>query len=177
MRVRHAVGTLSLFMAALAGATPPPQAVVDGCLSAKATPGTRMTLVPTAESNEDDDYVPGFRADIYRFRNTDIGYARRASRPDDDGIGDDALVYAGVLYPLKTAVQQGAKGERLPRIDADLSDWLLVIAGSRRYLCVSSNFGGVGRSGVHQNIRFGYLLSLGGRRRLYWFVGDASAPR
>ena len=177
MRIKRAVGALLFCTVALAGATPPPQAVVDGCLAAKAKPGTRMVVVPTTESNEDDDYMPGFRADFYRLRNIEIGYAQRGGRPDNDDIEDDALVYAGALYPLKNAIQSGAKGEPLPRIDVNLSDWLLFTTGSTRYLCISSNFGGLGRSGVHQNIRFGYLLSLSGRRRLYWFVRDASAPR
>lgn len=177
MSIQHAVGALSLCMAALAGATPPPQAVVDGCLAAKAKPGTRMIVVPTVESIENDDYRPGFRADFYRFRNLEIGYAQRGRRADNDDIEDDALLYAGVLYPLKNAIHPDSSGEPLPRIDMNLSDWLLFAAGSTRYLCVSSNFGGLGRSGAYQNIRFAYLLSLGGRRQLYWFAGDASAPR
>jgi hypothetical protein len=177
MRIKHAVGALSLCTVALAGATPPPRAVVDGCLAAKAKPGTRMIIVPTTESIEDDDYKLGFRADFYRFRNIEMGYAQRVRRPDNDDIEDDALLYAGTLYPLKNAIQPGSRGEPLPRIDVNLSDWLLFATGSTRYLCVSSNFGGLGRSGAHQNIRFAYLLSLGSRRRLYWFVGDASAPR
>lgn len=177
MKIKHSIGALSLCTVALAGATPPPQAVVDRCLAAKAKPGTRMIIVPTTESIEDDDYKRGFGADIYRFRSIEIGYAQRSRRADNEDIEDDALLYAGALYPLRNAIHPDRSGVPLPRIDVNLSDWLLFATGSTRYLCVSSNFGGLGRSGAHQKIRFAYLLSLGSHRRLYWFVGDASAPR
>jgi hypothetical protein len=97
---------------------------------------------------------------------------KTVTRPDTDVPAGDAIVYAQALYPIESAIPLGEAPSRLPRVDVNLSDWLIVRSGALRHLCISSNFGGIGRSGVHQRVRFGYLLSLTRPRVLYWVAGS-----
>lgn len=66
----------------------------------------------------------------------------------------------------------------MPPFAPSLADWSMVMDGKERYLCVSFNFEGLGRSGNFQNVRGGYLLSISpakGSQRLFFGTENTKA--
>lgn len=141
------------------------EALVSSCLKGK--PTTRHIVtdnLDTSQVEEEDNYKDGYNA-IYFFQinNKDIGYAEKNNQGHDK-----AIIYDGNIYKLKSASSSGDNnGIAPPEFTPSLATWSILSDIHDKYLCISFNFDGIGRSGDYQNIRGGYLLDLNSRKLIY----------
>jgi hypothetical protein len=149
-------------------ASVPSKAAVLSCLSGHST-STQILLreLPTNEILSQDNYSSGYNATYYfKSNGKDIGYAERS--------GNYGLIFSGVIYPLGSAKPLLQTTRQPIAFTPYLADWSIVTEAHSKYLCVSFNFDGLGRSGSYQKVRGGYLLSTGlsRMRRLYFAMAD-----
>ena len=146
-------------------ATEPSNALIYSCMSAIGlSQSIHATRIATTESMDDDTYKPGYNATFFRYNEKDIGYAQSTK--------SNALIYDGVLYQTGAAIRLLARKDAPVGINPNLATWLVLREGKDRFLCVSDNLDGLGRSGSNQNVRYAYLLSLSAPRRLYFALDD-----
>jgi hypothetical protein len=145
--------------------------VIRGCLATRATsPNVVLRELPTNEVLSQDDYKSGYAAPFYfKAERQDIGYAVRGNGA--------ALIFSSRLYPLASAKAVLGTTMAPSTFNPNLSDWSTVGESRGRYLCVSFNLDGLGRSGSFQNVRGGYLLSITGTRKLYFAVTNIEQIR
>ncbi|MEK2605051.1 hypothetical protein [Burkholderia arboris] len=135
-------------------AAAPNEDLVKSCLLAQSVaPTVAIEAINTHEVLQEDNYAGGFDASyLVKHEGTDVGYAERKSTP--------ALIYAGKLYRLSAARPVGKNGGIKPAaFNPSLAEWSIAREGRQRYLCVSFDFDGLGRSGSFQNVHGGYLLN------------------
>lgn len=154
----------ALSMFSLSALAAPSEDVIKSCLSATALDGVSLTSIETREIYLEDNYRLGYQAEYLLFRGIEIGVARSQR--------GDALVYRGLLHPLRraTALPQTRTKAR-QAIQVALAEWSLIGDKGRQYLCVSDQFDGIGRSGSFQKARYGYLLETHKQGRLFFFDG------
>lgn len=154
-----------LLIVSASHAAGPSDALIYSCMSASpVSPVVHATPIPTNESIDEDEYKPGYKATFFRYKGMDIGYAK--------SIGENALIYDGVLYRTSTATRLLARKDTPVDVNPNLAAWSLLRERKSRFLCVSDTLDGLGRSGSYQNIRYAYMLSLSSPRRLYFALGD-----
>ncbi|MCA8214819.1 hypothetical protein LGN20_13010 [Burkholderia cepacia] len=149
-------------------AAPPHESLIESCLLAQSTsPSVALRDIDTHEVSQEDDYADGFNASyLVKFENVDVGYA--------EGHSTQALVYSGKIYRLSAALPVGNNGGIKPAaFNPALAQWSVATEGRQRYLCVSFDFDGLGRSGSFQNVHGGYLLNPK-TQKLYFVVRDVS---
>jgi hypothetical protein len=160
---------LSVAIMAVSGigwAAPPGDGLVKSCLMAQSvSPSIAIQGIDTHEVSQEDDYADGFNASyVVKHEGADIGYA--------EGKSTQALIYAGKLYRLSAAIPVGNNGGIKPTaFNPALAEWSMATVGRQRYLCVSFNFDGLGRSGTFQHVHGGYLLNAK-TKDLYFVVRD-----
>ncbi|VWD15214.1 hypothetical protein BLA39750_03503 [Burkholderia lata] len=160
---------LSVAIMAVSGigwAAPPGDGLVKSCLMAQSvSPSIAIQDINTNEVSQEGDYADGFNASyVVKHEGADVGYA--------EGKSTQALIYAGKLYRLSAAIPVGNNGGIKPTaFNPALAEWSMATVGRQRYLCVSFNFDGLGRSGAYQNVRGGYLLNAN-TKDLYFVVRD-----
>ncbi len=147
-------------------AAPPGEALVKSCLLAQSvSPSIVIRDINTHEVSQEDDYADGFNASyLVRHEGADVGYA--------EGKSTQALIYSGKLYRLSAAISVGNnRGIKPTAFNPALAQWSIAGDGRQRYLCVSFNFDGLGRSGSFQNVHGGYLVNAK-TKDLYFVVRD-----
>ncbi|VWC14599.1 hypothetical protein BLA23254_05458 [Burkholderia lata] len=147
-------------------AAPPGDGLVKSCLMAQSvSPSIAIQDIDTHEVSQEGDYADGFNASyVVKHEGADVGYA--------EGKSTQALIYAGKLYRLSAAIPVGNNGGIKPTaFDPALAEWSMATVGRQRYLCVSFDFDGLGRSGSYQNVHGGYLLNAK-TKDLYFVVRD-----
>ncbi|MGU3779933.1 hypothetical protein [Burkholderia metallica] len=160
---------LSVAIMAVSGigwAAPPGDGLVKSCLMAQSvSPSIAIQGINTHEVSQEGDYADGFNASyVVKHEGADVGYA--------EGKSTQALIYAGRLYRLSAAIPVGNNGGIKPTaFNSVLAEWSMATVGRQRYLCVSFNFDGLGRSGASQNVHGGYLLNAK-TKDLYFVVRD-----
>ncbi|HDR9484929.1 TPA: hypothetical protein QDC20_005596 [Burkholderia aenigmatica] len=145
-------------------AASPGESLVKSCLLAQSvSQSVAIEGINTHEVSQEDAYAAGYNASyLVKHDRVDVGYA--------EGKSTQALIYSGKLYRLPTAMPIGNNGGIKPAaFNPALAEWSIAREGRQRYLCVSFNFDGLGRSGSFQNVRGGYLLDSVSRV-LYFFV-------
>ncbi|WP_175965816.1 hypothetical protein [Burkholderia sp. BCC0322] len=162
------IGLLVAIMAVsgIGWAAPPGDGLVKSCLMAQSvSPSIAIQGINTHEVSQEGDYADGFNASyVVKHEGADVGYA--------EGKSTQALIYAGKLYRLSAAIPVGNNGGIKPTaFNPALAEWSMATVGRQRYLCVSFNFDGLGRSGSYQNVRGGYLLNAK-TKDLYFVVRD-----
>ncbi len=147
-------------------ALPPSQNIIGSCLKVEAKNGVKLVAIPNNESYQEDNYKNGYSADFMTFQGKDIGYASKKNQ--------HAVLYNKELFPIDKAQNIETSKSTIPptKINPDLADWLLISENGNRFLCITDNFPGMGRSGSYQNVRYAYLLSLTGKKELYFTAGD-----
>ncbi|ADJ64205.1 hypothetical protein RC55_16095 [Herbaspirillum seropedicae] len=155
---------LALFVLSTRVLAAPSEEVIKSCLSATAVDGVSLTAIETREIYLEENYRSGYQAEYLLFRGMEIGVARSQR--------GDALVYRGLLHPLRraTALPQTRTKARQP-IQVALAEWSLIRENGKQYLCVSDQFDGIGRSGSFQKARYGYLLETRKKGRLFFLDG------
>ncbi|WP_156954289.1 hypothetical protein [Paraburkholderia acidipaludis] len=150
----------------LGWAAPPSENVVKSCLQlVSASPAVEVKTLDVGEVFQEDDYADGFDAKYaFKYGGADVGYAERKA--------EQALIYSGKIYPLAKAMPTGDnRGIKPSAFNPTLAQWGIVREGREKYLCVSFNFDGLGRSGSYQNVHGGYLLNSK-TKGLYFVVRD-----
>lgn len=165
--------TALAFVVSGAFAAEPSDAVVRTCLGAEAVSSkVSYRTLPNQEVLSQEGYKPGYNASYYvDIGGKDIGYAEGQNR--------QAIIYSGTLYPLESAIAIKGHDSQHAAVQFNpyLAEWGRIREHKNRYLCVSFNFDGLGRSGSYQNVRGGYLLDVGTRnRRLYFGVALLHEP-
>jgi len=150
----------------------PPNPVVESCLAFESV-SPRVTLVEfSGPEMISDDAMRGYSTFAYEYGGKRVGYASSTKK------STDLVIIGNKSSPISKAKSiDGARPEKLEPAKADFG---IVRYGSRNYLCVSSNFDGIGRSGSFQNVRMGYILPIGksagkGLPELYFSVRDIRA--
>lgn len=144
---------LIIAISRMASAHPPSELLVQSCLQYKAiSPSTSVHPIDAHGIAEEDDYANGFNATyLFNYKGKDVGYA--------EGKNDQALIYTGELYRLSSATPLGDNHDIKPNVfNPYLALWSIGQEEGKRYLCVSFNFDGLGRSGNFQKVHGGYLL-------------------
>lgn len=160
--MRHCL--LVLFVLSTRVLAAPSEGAVRSCLSATSLGGASLTSIETREIYLEDNYRPGYQAEYLLFRGLVIGVAR--------SLRGDALVYRGLLHPLRGATALPQTRTRAGQtIQVALANWSLIRENGKQYLCVSDQFDGIGRSGSFQKARYGYLLETAKKGRLFFFDG------
>ena len=147
-------------------AAPPGDGLVKSCLMAQPfSPSVAIKRIDTHEVSQEDGYADGFNASyVVKHDGSDVGYA--------EGKSTQALIYAGKVYRLSAAIPVGNNGGIKPTaFNPALAEWSMATVGHQRYLCVSFNFDGLGRSGSFQHVHGGYLLNTK-TKDLYFVVRD-----
>ncbi|MDN7486491.1 MULTISPECIES: hypothetical protein [Burkholderia] len=147
-------------------AAPPGDGLVKSCLMAQSVSSSiAIQEINTQEVSQEDDYADGFNVSyVVKHEGVDVGYA--------EGKSTQALIYAGKLYRLSTAIPVGNNsGIKPTAFNPALAEWSMATVGRQRYLCVSFNFDGLGRSGTFQHVHGGYLLNAK-TGDLYFVVRD-----
>lgn len=147
----------------------PSRELLSTCLSAEATSASvQLQAIPTNEVVSDDDYRRGYQAPyLIQVEGRDLGYAQKGE--------SHALIYRKQVFPLRQATNISGKEGKPVAFDPHLAEWLLVSQGNERFICVSFNFDGLGRSGRFQQVRGAYLLPANGPTRLLFTVGRIQA--
>ena len=159
------------FVASGTFAATPSEEVIQSCLGAHAaTAKVTYRALPSQEVFSQDDYKLGYDAPYYiQVGGQDIGYA--------EGENKQALIYFGKLYPLASSIDESQHGIGPTSFNPYLAEWGTVSDARHRYLCVSFNFDGLGRSGQYQSVRAGYLLDIRTRARKLYFVVHTLEPK
>lgn len=169
--MKHAIAASSLlFVATLASATPT-AATVEACMTTRSIPGkvryTEWTPAEFARADEKD----GSRKEVLRIHGDELV-----------GLWSDATAKTwGLSYNERDILQQHIV--RLDRKQAPYEFepykalWGELKAGSKKYICITFNFDGIGRSGKFQDIRGIYLIdrnkgSPQGSPRVYYTAGN-----
>lgn len=161
-----AFAVMYLIVSSVSPAAPPTEDMVKSCLRAQpVAPSITFRTLDAHTIASEDNYAGSFDASyLVKYRGTDAGYAESKT--------DQALIYLGKIYRLSKAIPLGRNGGvKSGSFDPTLAQWGVVTELSSNYLCVSFDFDGLGRSGVFQNIRGGYLLNEK-TRLLYFAVRD-----
>jgi len=156
----------AMFASSIAWAVPPSESLIKSCLQAQSV-GRSISIrnINVGEVFQEDDYSDGFNVTyIFKYKGSDIGCAESSL--------DQALMYRRRLYRLSKSIPVGNnRGVKPAAFNPMLAQWSLVNDGGQRYLCVSFNFDGLGRSGSFQRVHGGYLLNQN-TKGLYFFVHD-----
>jgi len=156
----------SLAASCMACAAQPDENLVKSCLQVEAVvPFVSIKNFDANEISQEEKYADGFDATyMFEYRGSEIGYAESEN--------DQALIYSGKLYRLSRAIPLGGNhGIKSGGFNPMLANWSIVREYYKRYLCVSFNFDGVGRSGDFQSVHGGYLLDTT-TKFLYFAVRD-----
>ncbi len=149
-------------------AAEPSRAVIYSCLIGYSMASTvHLDELPTNEILSEDDYKSGYSATYFHIKGKDIGYAEKT--------GSHGIIFAGNIYPATAAIPLLDTKIVPSPFDPSLASWSMVTNGKERYLCVSFNFEGLGRSGNFQNVRGSYLLSIlpaKGSRQLFFGIAN-----
>ena len=135
-------------------AAPPGDGLVKSCLMAQSvSPSVAIQGINTHEVSQEDNYADGFNTSyVVKHDGSDVGYA--------EGKSAQALIYGGKLYRLSAAKSVGYNGGIKPTaFNPALAERSMATVGRQRYLCVSFNFDGRGRSGTFQHVHGGYVLN------------------
>lgn len=155
----------SVSVASAVHAATPSKQLIYSCLSSEPTVSSiHLTVIPTTEILEEDDYLPGYRANYFQFKGKDVGYAVSGTR--------NGIVYSKRIYLLAKATRLLTNKVIPVEINPNLANFSILSDAKGRYLCVSDNLDGIGRSGSYQNVRYGYLLSLNKEKKLYFAADD-----
>ncbi|MEM5429458.1 hypothetical protein, partial [Cupriavidus oxalaticus] len=151
-------------------ASGPPLKVIESCLAFDAMSPTVSIEEPDEPGVVDDGFMRGYSTFTYRRKGKVFGYAA------NKGKQTDKIVFGSQARPISSAKPvDNVKPERL---STTLAEFGVIHYRSKAYMCISSNFDGIGRSGSYQNVRFGYISLLTGKDGstlvgpLYFFVRD-----
>ncbi|MFJ4290744.1 hypothetical protein ACIP1U_13305 [Cupriavidus sp. NPDC089707] len=136
-------------------AADPPSKVIESCLAFKAM-SSRISIEELDEPGVlSDDFMSGYSTFTYQRNGIAFGYATsRGSRADK-------IVFGMQKRPISSA--KPIDKVRPERLDPTLAEFGVIHYQSSTYMCISSNFDGIGRSGSFQNVRFGYIALLTGK--------------
>jgi hypothetical protein len=156
---------VGMILVSIAHAAEPSKQVIYSCLSGEPINSSiKVVDIKSDEITGEDDYIKGYKANFFDYKGIEIGYAE-----SEKGNG---IVYSKKLFPLKSAQHLLHSDTAVDEINIYLASFSIISDTKSRYLCVSDNLDGIGRSGSFQNVRYGYLLSLSKTRKLYFAVDD-----
>lgn len=153
---------LALISTALFAA--PSANVISSCLETQARGGISSVEIRINEIIQEDGYKPGYTAEYVKHEGIDIGFATSPK--------GGAVLYMGKLWPInRSTLLPGVEKVSKPVVHVELAYWALLEEGPKKYLCITDNFDGIGRSGSFQKSKYAYILELTGKRILYFIVG------
>ena len=169
LQMKHVLAASSLmFVASLAGATPTP-AAVEACMGTRSIPGkalyTGWTPAEFARADEDG----GSRKEVLRIHGGELVGLWRNSREKAWGLSyNDRDIAQQHIVKLD-------KKQAPYEFEPYKAQWGELKAGAKRYVCITFNFDGIGRSGRFQDIRGVYLIEMKkGPARAYYTAGNIS---
>lgn len=159
------VGVIALLWTTCAAATPGKD-VIDTCLRAADTyQHVKYESWPYDEINEIHDDGIGRNELAMRYRGQAVG--KWTSKPRQTW---------GISLNGKDTAQANIiridKKNQPYEFDPSKAMLGAIRAGARKYVCVTFNFDGIGRSGSHQDVGGAYLISAKPRQRVYYAVGN-----
>lgn len=147
-----------------------PTKVVESCLAFDAMSQAISIEEPDEPGVVDDDFMRGYSMFEYRRKGKAFGYATNKGKQADK-----------IIFGTQTRLISSARPVdhvKPERLSPALAEFGVIHYQSKAYMCISSNFDGIGRSGTFQNVRFGYISLLTGKDGsalvgpLYFFVRD-----
>jgi hypothetical protein len=151
--MKQYICSFSLFLLPLSSlAKLPPNPVVESCL-AFSPASSRVTLDEfSGPEMISDDATRGYSTFAYKYEGERVGYSSSTKKSTD-------LIFLGnKSSPISKA--KSIDGVRPEKLEPAKADFGIVRYSSNDYLCVSSNFDGIGRSGSFQNVRMAYILPI-----------------
>ena len=143
----------------------PSKAVVDTCLrTADVHPKVHYQSWPVREINEFDNEERKRNELTMRFRGQSVGIW--TSERQRWGI-----ILNGQSVPSQRIISLAKKSEPY-EFDPRLAMLGEIRDGKNKYVCVTFNFDGIGRSGSYQNVRGAYLIEAAPELRVYYAAGN-----
>lgn len=129
-----------------------PESVVRSCMLLESNgPDVEYSELDSTGTVSDDE-IPGYSLFSYTRHDVIFGYAtaNKGSR--------DLIVVGAMRVPISRATRLGR--DRPQRIDSSKAVYSILTKAHKKYFCIASNFGGLGRSGSFQNVRQVYIAPL-----------------
>lgn len=157
---------ISLFCASGYGFGKPPASAIEACMKVETVPNEAVYTEWTPITFGELPNPPRHRKEVLRHKDLELVGLWRNTKTKTWG-----LSYNGYDIPHKSVVRLDRK-QAPYEFEPYKADWGEVVVGKRRYICISFNFDGIGRSGSYQNVRGIYLIEPKERGRAYYTAGN-----